>query len=137
MKLLLTKEEIEAVKHDCGTAYAASLTAEGDERLRLRHKSFPYYYRCTTEDQHLRVCIDQHGMIAISDLGGFLTFVETSDELVEILTAEANDPGALRELLTGKNNLKAARERQEQRQKEIVTDLPTLDINLDDLELTI
>lgn len=135
-----TKDEIQKDREDCQLAYNLSWLKRGKEQLQLRYKSFPYVYRCETKDQYLSVCIDQNGNFSISDLGGFLTFVETIEELVKILTDEANEPGALRELLTGKNNIRDAREREESRRKKI-SELPVLeqeiDINLDDLELTI
>ena len=141
MTLLPTKEEIEAAKEGCNKASVlAEYTKErGPVLYRLRHESFPYAYRPGTEDQYLTVCIDKQGNFAICDLGGFLTYVETKEELSEILHAEANEPGALREMITGKNNIREAKERAEKfRSTHVLNDKPkALEINLEDLDLTL
>lgn len=137
MTQFLSREELAKVRSDCELSYNLSWYRDGKLQLKLRHQSFPYAYRCETEDQYLSVCIDQNGCYSISDLGGFLTFVETAQELTDILTAEANEPGALRELLTGKNTIREERERQKEFRKKTKTIEPKVEISLDDLELTI
>ena len=140
MTLLPSKEEIEVAKETCSKAsILAEYTKErGPILYRLRHESFPYAYRPGTEDQYLTVCIDKQGNFAICDLGGFLTFVETPDELVEILKNEAAEPGSLREIITGRNNIKEMKIWRGKKRKEVVSSKPRLpEIDLDDLELTI
>ena len=136
MTPLPTKEEIEAAKGECDKALilAAHTKELGPVLYRLRHESFPYAYRPGAEDQYLTVCVDQYENFAIFDLGGFLTFVETPGELAEILIDEAKEPGALREMITGRNNIREDRERTEKFHKELA---PAPVINLDDLELTL
>ena len=145
MTQLPTKEEIEEAKAKCSEALilAAHTEEHGPVLYRLRHECFPFAYRPGTEDQYLTVCIDKQGNFAICDLGGFLTFVETKEELSEILHAEATEPGALREMITGRNNIKEMKIRRGKKRKELTHDYATNDkpklpeINLDDLELTI
>lgn len=143
-----TKEEIEEAKEECSVALtlAAHTEERGPVLYRLRHESFPYAYRPGTEDQYLTVCIDRQGNFAICDLGGFLTFVETKEELSEILHAEAKEPGALREMITGRNNIKEMKMWRGKKRKDLAAhydNKPTYnkpkppEINLDDLELTI
>ncbi len=140
MTPLPTKEEIKEAKMQCGAALilAAHTEERGPVLYRLRHECFPFAYRPETEDQYLTVCIDKQGNFAICDLGGFLTFVETKEELSEILHAEAAEPGALREMITGRNNIKEMKIWRGKKRKEVTYDKPKLpEINLDDLELTI
>ena len=140
MTLLLTREEIEEAKERCNRALIlAEYTEErGPVLYRLRHESFPYAYRPGTEDQYLTVCIDGQGNFAIHDLGGFLTFVETEGELSKILHAEAEEPGALRGIVTGRNNIKEMKALQEKaRSYDLGSEPEGIEINLDDLELTI
>lgn len=137
MSMFQTKDEIQKDREDCQLAYNLSWLKRGKEQLQLRYKSFPYVYRCETKDQYLSVCIDQNGNFSISDLGGFLTFVETIEGLAGILHDEAKTPGALRELLTGKNTIREEHERQKEFRKKAKTSKPKVEISLDDLELTI
>ena len=140
MTPLPSKEEIESAKETCSRALIlAEYTKErGPVLYRLRHESFPYAYRPGTEDQYLTVCIDRQGNFAICDLGGFLTFVETPDELIESLKNEAAEPGSLREMITGRNNIKEMKIWRGKKRKEVVSSKPRLpEINLDDLELTL
>ena len=140
MTLLLTREEIEEARERCNRAsILAEYTEErGPVLYRLRHESFPHAYRPGTEDQYLTVCIDGRGNFAIHDLGGFLTFVETKEELSEILHAEAEEPGALRGMITGKNNIKEMKALQEKARSYNMDSEPKgIEVNLDDLELTI
>ena len=140
MTLLLTREEIEAAKKGCHRALimAECLRDQGPTLYRLRHESFPYAYRPGTEGQYLSVCIDRQGNFAIHDLGGFLTFVETEEELSEILHAEAEAPGALRGMVTGRNNIKEMKALQEKARSFDLDNKPRgAEINLDDLELTL
>ena len=137
---LPTKEEIAEAKEKCSMALILGAYTEerGPVLYRLRHETFPYAYRPGTEDQYLTVCIDKQGNFAICDLGGFLTFVETKEELSEILHAEATEPGALREMITGRNNIKEMKIRRGKKLKEVLHNKPKLpEVNLDDLELTI
>lgn len=145
MTMLPTKEEIKEAKRQCSAALilAAHTEERGPVLYRLRHECFPFAYRPGTEDQYLTVCIDKQGNFAICDLGGFLTFVETKEELSEILRAEAAEPGSLREMITGRNNIREMRMWRGKHRKEFSHDYTTLDkpkaldINLDDLDLTI
>ena len=145
MTPLPTKQEIEAAKERCDKAsiLAGHTEKQGPVLYRLRYESFPYAYLPKAKDQYLTVRVDQFGNFAIWDLGGFLTFVETPDELVKILRDERENPGALREMITGKNNIREAREREEKHRKELSHNYSTRNrrhadnINLDDLELTI
>ena len=140
MTLLLTREEIEAAKKGCHRALimAECLRDQGPTLYRLRHESFPYAYRPGTKDQYLSVCIDRRGNFAIHDLGGFLTFVETEEELSEILHTEAEEPGALRGMITGRNNIKEMKALQEKaRSYDLDSEPREIEVNLDDLELTI
>ena len=140
MTMLPTKEEIEEAKRQCSMALilAAHTEERGPVLYRLRHECFPFAYRPGTEDQYLTVCIDKQGNFAICDLGGFLTFVETTEELSEILHTEAVEPGALREMITGRNNIKEMKIWRGKKRKEVTRSEPKLpEINLDDLELTI
>ena len=140
MTQLPTKEEIKEAKRQCSEALilAAHTEARGPVLYRLRHECFPFAYRPGTEDQYLTVCIDKQGNFAICDLGGFLTFVETKEELHEILKAEAAEPGALREMITGRNNIKEMKIWRGKKRRELPRDEPKPpEINLDDLELTI
>ncbi len=140
MTPLPTREEIEEAKRQCSNALilAAHPEVRGPVLYRLRHECFPFSYRPGTEDQYLTVCIDQQGNFAICDLGGFLTFVETKEELSEILHAEAAEPGSLREMITGRNNIKEMKIWRGKKRKKVAYSKPKLpEINLDDLELTI
>lgn len=139
MTQLPTKEEIEEARAKCDIALNMSLTVGPGQKLyRLRHESFPFAYRPGTEDQYLTVCIDKQGNFAICDLGGFLTFVETEGELSEILHAEAAEPGSLREMITGRNNIREMKIWRGKKREEVAYSKPKLpEINLDDLELTI
>ena len=124
--------------YDTDPPSAYCLGCKACREYQIRHQAFPYAYKPDIKDQHLRVAIDRHGSFVLLDLGGFLTFVESASELSIILQQERENPGALREMITGKNNIREAREREERHHKEFPRDEPkALNINLDDLELTI
>jgi len=144
MTPLPTKEEIAEAERECSKAYKESkFVSPCPDVYRLRHKAFPYAYEPDIEDQHLRVAIDRSGSFVLLDLGGFLTFVDSTPELSTILQQERDNPGGLREMITGRNNIKEMKIWRGKKRKELSRDYATNakhrtpEINLDDLELKI
>ncbi len=141
---LPTEKEIEEAKRKCKSAYQkGEFSSPSPEIYRARHEAFPYAYKPDIKNQHLRVAVDKRGYFVLFDLGGFLTYVWSIEEVSSILREERENPGALREMITGRNNIREAMEREKKHREELSHDYATndrretLEINLDDLELTI
>ncbi len=99
----LTPSELEQKRKLCAEALELSKWASGVERMRLIHSAFPFSITGALTKGKLIIAWDSiQGEFTISDWGGFLTRTPDSLEMLQVLKDEAERPGYLRFLLTGK-----------------------------------
>jgi hypothetical protein len=145
MTVLKSPYEIAAMQQKCDIAYD-KITKEqytsNAERMQLMHDAFPFAYRpgISGLEGRLTVVYDQTcDAISVQDLGGWLTTILTPQTLWDIIKTEANEAGALRHKLTGKNPVQAHRElttkANEKYKVKKYTEAGKLEVSLDDLDL--
>ena len=108
-------------------------------RMKLAFEAFPYAINYFTDHRSpmrggdLRlIWWEEKQAFAVYDLGGFLTIVDTTEEMIELLKAESKERGALRRLITGVNPFESRKPEPKLYQLEVK---PRLNISLDDLDL--
>lgn len=115
------------------------LEADSLTRMKLAHEAFPYAIHGFTDYlSPLRggglnlVWWAEAEAFAIFDLGGFLTIVDTTEEVVNLLKDEAKECGNLRRLITGVNPFESHMPEPKPYKPEVKE---RLNISLDDLDL--
>lgn len=111
MTPLKTPTEVAAEQKACALAWEESRLRNGIDRMKLIYKAFPHAVNGGSARGGLRLLyLSEYNAFGICDEGGFLTLLGDEDnanaertlhQLFHLLSLESQDPGAVRELITG------------------------------------
>lgn len=104
MEAFKTPEEIEELKRECKKHFDLAINSSDEkEKFCHFHKAFPFITSAPGKTDPLHVYYDHRfNSLWVGDRHGFITLM-TIDQLYRWLKKENENPGCLREFVTGEN----------------------------------